>query len=235
VSRTKLSRRETLKWLAVMSATSAIPMTFATSASGAQTTASEFAPWPQPTLQPVTATGYGQDPNLIVPATAPWPRLLTQMQLSLLAVLSDIIVPRQGDVPSAAEVGVPEVLDEWISAPYPRQQAHRAVMEPGLKWLDDESHRRYGKPFLPLSNLQQLAIIDNIAFAEQPTPPGLEMPKAFFSELRSLVVGAFFTSPAGIKDLGYIGNTPIYGDYPGPTTEAMVHLNALMDELGLAH
>ncbi len=220
--------------MGVMSATSAVHMTFTTTASAAQTTGSEFAPWPQLTLQPVTAMGYGQDPNLIVRASGPWPRILTQRQLSLLDVLSDIIVPRQGDAPSASEVGVSEVLDEWISAPYPRQQTHRTVLEPGLLWMDDESHRRYRKTFVELSESQQFAIVDDIAFAEQPTPQGLEAPKEFFSGLRLLVVGAFFTSPAGIKDLGYIGNTPISGDYPGPTAEALAHLKALMEGLKLA-
>ena len=66
------------------------------------------------------------------------------------------------------------------------------------------------------------------------TPAGLETPKLFFSGLRALVVGAFFTSPEGMRDLGYIGNTPIYGDYPGPTPEAMVHLESLVENLGLS-
>ena len=80
---------------------------------------------------------------------------------------------------------------------------------------------------------KQRAMLDDIAFAERDTPPGLEAPKAFFATLRALVVGAFFTSPEGARDLGYIGNVPIRGDYPGPTPEAMAHLEALLDELGL--
>ena len=228
----KLSRRETLKWMGVMSSTVAIPMTFSTAAQPTEAVGN-FAPWPQLTLKPVTAPGYGQDPNLIVSGPAPWPKILTEPQLKLLTVLSDTIVPAENEVPSASEVGVPDVVDEWISAPYPRQRQHRSLIEPGLVWMDHESHRRNGKLFVLVTESQQLAIVDDIAFSKAPTPPGLEMPKAFFAGLRSLVVGAFFTSPSGIKDMGYIGNTPIQGDYPGPTAEAMVHIETLMGDLGL--
>ena len=229
----KLSRRETLKWMGVMSTTAAIPMTFSAAAIGGVSTSGDFAPWPQQTSRPVAAAGYGQDPNLIVPEPGPWPRIMTEPQLELLAVLSDIIVPAENGVPSASEVGVPDVLDEWISAPYSRQQEHRAVIEPGLLWMDNESQRRYEKPFIDLSEPQRLDIVDDIAFSERPMLPGLEMPGVFFSVLRSLAVGAFFTSPEGTKDLGYIGNTPIHGDYPGPTAEALVHLEGLIERLGL--
>ena len=229
----KLSRRETLKWVGVMSTTVAIPMTLSTTAS-AERSPGEFAPWPELTVKPVTAAGYGQDPNLIVPEPGPWPRILTAPQLAMLAVISDIIVPAEDEAPSASEVGVPEVLDEWISAPYPRHREHRSLLMPGFLWMDDESNRRFRKSFIQLSESQKRDILDDIAFSDRQTPTGLEMPKAFFSGLRSLIVGAFFTSPAGMKDLGYIGNTPIYGDYPGPTPEAMAHLETLIDSLGLS-
>ncbi len=85
-----------------------------------------------------------------------------------------------------------------------------------------------------MTESQQLDIVGDIAFSEGQTPAGLATPRLFFSGLRALVVGAFFTSPEGIRDLGYIGNTPIYGDYPGPTPEAMVHLESLVENLGLS-
>ncbi|MBT5682665.1 MAG: gluconate 2-dehydrogenase subunit 3 family protein, partial [Gammaproteobacteria bacterium] len=44
---------------------------------------------------------------------------------------------------------------------------------------------------------------------------------------------AYFASPEGTKDIGYIGNTPIAGDYPGPTPEAMAHLDKMLSDLGL--
>jgi hypothetical protein len=233
--RSKLSRRDTLKWIGVMSTTVAIPVTFSSSGSAAGSAGdSRFAPWPQVTLEPATSRGYGQDPDLITPQPAPWPRLMSEAQLALTAVLADIIVPAEDDVPSASEVGVPDVIDEWISAPYPRQQQHRAITESGLLWMDNEARRRNQQSFVQLQQPQQLEIVEDIAYSEQQTVPGLEMPVAFFDGFRTLVVGAFFTSPEGIRDIGYIGNTPIRGDYPGPTAEAMAHLDQLLSRLGLS-
>ena len=107
------------------------------------------------------------------------------------------------------------------------------MIEPGLQWLNDEASRRFDAAFVDLSESQRLEIVDEIAFADRPTPPGLERPKAFFAGFRGLVVGAWVTTPEGMKDLGYEGNVAIAGDYPGPTPEAMAHLEGLLDDLGL--
>jgi hypothetical protein len=191
------------------------------------------ADWPDMDLKPITANGYGKDPKLISPTPAPWPLTLTREHLDLVAVLSDIIIPAEGDVPSATSVGVPEVINEWISAPYPLQQEHRTVLLPGLVWTDMESTRRFGKIFIRSSVQQQLEIVDDIAFSNDETPADLNLPVSFFDVLRQLVAGAFFSSPAGIKDIGYLGGVPIMGDYPGPTEDAMEHLRALTKKLGL--
>jgi hypothetical protein len=230
----KLSRRDTLKWIGVMSTTVAIPMTFSPTGSAAESNSGSFAPWPEITLEPATSPGYGQDPNLITPQPGPWPRLMSEAQLALTAVLADIIVPAEGETPSASEVGVPDVIDEWISAPYPLQQQHRSIIESGLLWIDSESRRRNQQSFVQLREPEQLEIVDDIAYSQLKTVPGLELPVTFFAGFRSLVVGAFFTSPEGIRDIGYLGNTPIRGDYPGPTSEAMAHLNQLLENLGLS-
>ena len=39
--------------------------------------------------------------------------------------------------------------------------------------------------------------------------------------------------PEGMADIGYMGNTPSVGPYPGPTQEALAHLNASLTKLGL--
>ena len=136
-------------------------------------------------------------------------------------------------MPSATGVGVPEVIDEWVSAPYPEQQAHRHMIVAGLRWLDTESQRLYRRTFVDASATQQIEVIEAIAYPERPHPDALAEPIQFFGLLRSLVTGAFFSSPEGARDLGYIGNTPIAGDYPGPTKEAMDHLQTQLRLLGL--
>ncbi|MEQ9450669.1 MAG: gluconate 2-dehydrogenase subunit 3 family protein [Pseudomonadales bacterium] len=222
----ELSRRAALRWMTALSGGMAISAV----APGYADESGQYAPWPQMKLAPVQAAGYGTDPDLITPAPAPWPRLLTTAQRQTSAVLADIIVPREGQVPAASEVGVVELIDEWVSAPYPQQQGYRQSIIPGLAWLDDEAGLRFGTGFVQLSTDQQLAIVDDIA---TPGEASLSAAHAFFVNFRTLVVGGFYTSPAGSRDLGYLGNVPIAGDYPGPSPAAMAHLNELLAELKL--
>ncbi len=43
--------------------------------------------------------------------------------------------------------------------------------------------------------------------------------------------GGFYSLPEGMKDIGYMGNQPSVGPYPGPTKEALAHLNAALTKL----
>ncbi|MCS4308097.1 hypothetical protein M2404_002445 [Rheinheimera pacifica] len=232
-----LSRRDSLKLLAALAASAMLPALagceptpVAKTASG--TTSTEH--WPELKLQPITAKGYGKDPNLIMPPEAPWPLTLTPAQLSLVALLSDIIVPQEGQSPSASAVQVPSVIDEWVSAPYPSQQRDRLTILSALAWLDDEATLRFSKPFTTLGTTQQLAIIDDIAYDNEQTPKQFQRIAKAFGRLRNLVLAAYFCTPEGIKDIGYLGNVPIAGAYPGPTPEAYSHLNKTLAELGLS-
>jgi len=232
----RLTRRESLKLLAALAASAMLP---ALPATGSTTTgdvaggAAGDGHWPQLELQPVTARGYGKDPDLMTPPEAPWPLTLTPAQLSLLAVLSDIIVPAEGQSPSASEVQVPTVVDEWVSAPYPAQQHDRLTILSALAWLDDEAALRFSQGFTALGRPQQLAIIDDIAYDNDQTPRQFRRIAGAFARLRNLVLAAYFCTPDGMEDIGYLGNVAIAGDYPGPTPEAYRHLETVLAELGL--
>lgn len=228
---TGLTRRATLKWISAVGSALAISTTLP--ACGTDAEPGIHAPWPEVTLDPVTAPGYGTDPELITPAPVPWPRLMSTAQLAATATLADIIVPAEDNVPAASAVGVVEFIDEWISAPYPTQQEHRGLLVAGLQWLDDEASRRFTSRFVELTQAQQIEIVDDLAAAVEPVPATLQLPRLFFSGFRTLVVGAFFTTPEGVADLGYQGNVAIAGDYPGPSAEAEAHLRVLLEQLGL--
>jgi hypothetical protein len=236
-----MTRRDSLKLMMALAASALLPaaLTGCDSApvsntdvgAGAAKASTEH--WPELKLSPITATGYGKDPNLILPPESPWPLTLTQAQLTLVAVLSDILVPREGSVPSASEVHVPAVVDEWVSAPYERQQQDRVIILSALAWIDDEAQMRFGKTFVALTKAQQKAIMDDIAFDTAETPAQFKRIAEAFSRFRGLVLAAFFCTPEGIKDIGYVGNVPIGGDYPGPTKEAYAHLDKVLADLGL--
>jgi hypothetical protein len=230
---TGLSRRQTLKWLGALSATTAFPLL---SACVHKEELSEVSAvhWPTLSLPSITAPGYGKDPNLIMPPQTPWPLTLTGAELTLVALLADIIVPRDGAVPSASEVKVPDVINEWVSSPYSGQQQDRIKVMSLLSWLNTEGQYRAQKSFIELTATQQMAIIDDIAFRKAYSSTAFGKPAMAFAALRRLVLAAFFCSSPGSKDLGYQGNVAISGDYPGPSKEARAHLDSLLVQLGLS-
>ena len=229
-----MSRRDSIKWLSVLAASAALPSLVACSPTSVPVASTSAGHWPELKLTPITAQGYGKDPNLILPPKTAWPRTLSPEHLSLVAVLADILVPRDGDIPSASEVKVPEVVDEWVSAPYQNQQNDRPTILATLVWIDDEAELRFGLNFVALSASQQMAIIDDIAYQTEQTPSEFSRIAGAFSRFRQLVLAAFFCSPQGSKEIGYLGNVPIAGDYPGPSDEAMTHLNQVLKDLGLS-
>lgn len=239
--RSGINRRDSLKLMMALAASTLLPSVLAGCDSapsghtdaGTGTVKATTEHWPELKLSPVTAPGYGKDPNLILPPESPWPLTLTQAQLGLVAELSDILLPREGSVPSASEVHVPAVVDEWVSAPYERQQQDRLTILSALAWIEDEAQMRFGNTFVLLTKAQQNAIMDDIAYDNADTPAQFKRIATAFGRFRSLVLAAFFCTPEGTKDIGYVGNVPIAGDYPGPTKEAYEHLEKVLADLGL--
>ncbi len=228
----KISRRDGIKWLGSLASVVVIGgVTVA--CDGPAPEAIPVDPsshWPDLKFEPITGPKYGQDPKVAEP-TRPWSLTFTSAQRNLVAQLCDILCPADEGGPSANDVGVPEVVDEWISAPYSSQQQDRVLILNGLQWLDDEANRRFGRAFLAASNDEQIAILDDIAFKAQASKPEFIHAVQFFDKLRTLVLGGYFTSPEGVEDIGYMGNVPIMGDYPGPTEEAMAHLEEVITNL----
>lgn len=232
----QLSRRDSLKLLAALAASTMLPALSGcepvpTTTQTGNATGTEH--WPELKLPAINAKGYGKDPNLIMPPEAPWPLTLTPAQLTTLALLSDILLPQEGDSPSASQVQVPSVVDEWVSAPYPSQQRDRLTILSALAWIDDEAQLRFNGQFTALTAKQQLAIVDDIAYDNENTPLQFQRIAKAFARLRNLILAAYFCTPQGIKDIGYLGNVPIAGAYPGPTAEAYAHLDNTLAQLGL--
>ncbi|MFK8048771.1 MAG: gluconate 2-dehydrogenase subunit 3 family protein [Halioglobus sp.] len=228
-----ISRRDTLKWLGVVSVGLSVPLI-----SGCESllvSAAKIAGhWPDLKLEPIAGEGYGTDPDLASPPKTPWPLTMTAEQRKIATVLVDIIIPREGDKAAASEVNVVDLLNEWVSAPYPSYQADRIEILSGLAWLDEESVRRFSQGFVDVSTQQQLQIIDDIAYDKAKSELRYAYMANVFDGIRTLVVIAYFGSPQGSEELGYQGNVAISGDYPGPTQEAIVHLDGVLQELGLS-
>jgi len=194
-----MDRRTTIKWM--LAASAAWPAWNAAAGQPRHGTA---------LLRPPDVPGYGTDPDLVTPHKRGefWPLTLSAAQRRLAAVLSDLIIPADEHSPSASAVGVVDFIDEWVSAPYPKQQRDRPVVLEGFAWLDAEAARRGGKGFAELDAANQTAICDSIC-AETRAAPERREPARFFALYRDLTAGAFYSSPEGRKDLGYVGNVPL--------------------------
>jgi hypothetical protein len=163
--------------------------------------------------------GYGTDPNLVVnhrPGEL-WPLTFTAAERRPAGILADVIIPADEHSASASAVGVVDFIDEWVSAPYPRHRADRTTVLDGLAWLDAEAGRRFGKGFGDLDSTSLRGICDDICDASRAAPAHSDAAE-FFALFRDLTAGAFYSTPAGRKDLNYIGNVPL-ASFDGPPAE----------------
>jgi hypothetical protein len=206
-----MDRRTTIKWMFAAAATA--PQLRDVALGGAA----------EPLARNVAASqaGYGTDPNLTKEwrAGEPWPLTLSEHARSTVGTLCDLIIPADDVSPAASAVGVVDFIDEWISAPYPQQRADREIVLPGLAWLDEEAVRRTGRKFVELSASQRSAIADDICAPARATPHFQSAAK-FFAKFRDLTAGGFYTTPVGMKDIGYTGNVPL-AKFDGPPLEAL--------------
>jgi gluconate 2-dehydrogenase gamma chain len=130
-------------------------------------------------------------------------KFFTDHEMATIAVLSDIIIPKDEVSGSATDAKVPEFI-EFIVKDMPH---HQTPLRGGLRWLDVQCLNRYNNPFKDCTQQQQIELIDQIAYPKK-AKPGMAQGVSFFNKIRDLVATGFYTSQIGVKDIGYIGNTP---------------------------
>ncbi|AMQ00343.1 Transcriptional initiation protein Tat [Pedobacter cryoconitis] len=124
-------------------------------------------------------------------------------EMATIAILSDIIIPKDGKSGSATDAKVPEFI-EFIVKDIP---SHQIPMRGGLKWLDIQCLNRFQQTFKDASEKQRIEMVEDIAYPKK-VKPGMQQGAAFFSLMRDLTASGFFTTEMGVKDLGYVGNVP---------------------------
>lgn len=147
--------------------------------------------------------------------------------------LSELILPADAGGPSGREGGAPEFIDLLCSA----NDELAAIFSGGILWLDSAMRKRSKQRFVDASAERQTAMLDALVEAETGasaegtafdtndykrfamygirTPADIRRGLEFFDWARRLIVDAYYTSPAGIEDLGYIGNAS-YSEYEVP-------------------
>jgi gluconate 2-dehydrogenase gamma chain len=123
------------------------------------------------------------------------PKALTQHEFDTLKTLCEIIIP------GASKGGAAEFVD-LLSSQNPEMLA---IYTGGLAWLDEAMKRQYHADFLTAGAEQKTAMLDQIAYRKNRTAenaPGI----TFFNWARRMTADAYYTSAAGMKDIGYKGN-----------------------------
>jgi gluconate 2-dehydrogenase gamma chain len=123
------------------------------------------------------------------------PKALTQHEFDTLKTLAEIIVP------GASKGNSAEFID-LLSSQNPEMSA---IYTGGIAWLDEEMKRQYHADFLEAKAEQRTEMLDKIAYRKNRTAelaPGI----VFFNWARRMTVDAYYTSAAGIKEVGYTGN-----------------------------
>ncbi|MCH2463882.1 MAG: gluconate 2-dehydrogenase subunit 3 family protein [Gemmatimonadetes bacterium] len=212
-----MNRRMALKVMAVAAATPGLTSCATEAEDGADGSL---------TIGTAGPTGTAWDPDLLSPVI-PWERILTQDELETLASLCDVIIPADERSPSASQLGTHDYIDEWVSAPYSRMGRDRVLIREGLVWLDEETGRRFGQGtrFRDLSPERKDGICSDIAYLPDAAPE-FQTGARFFTRVRDLTAGAFWTTEEGMQDLPYIGNVPLERWDPPP--------REVLEYLGLA-
>jgi hypothetical protein len=168
--------------------------------------------------------GYGTDPDLLKtykPGDL-WPLTFDDAQRVTAAALCDVIIPADAHGPAASSVRVHEFIDEWISAPYLGHDRDKQMIVEGLAWLDAESQKRFSNYFVNLVTRQKNAICDDICYAPNAQPEFVPAAR-FFRRYRDLTAGGYYSTPEGMKDIGYTGNVAL-DKFEGPPREVLEKL-----------
>jgi len=124
-------------------------------------------------------------------------------EMSTIAVLADIIIPKDEVSGSATDAKVPDFI-EFIVKDMPQ---HQTPMRGGLRWLDLHAYKKKGKAFVDLDDASRIEIVDEIAYPKKAAPE-VAQGVAFFNLMRNLTATGFYTSKIGVEDIGYKGNQP---------------------------
>jgi gluconate 2-dehydrogenase gamma chain len=150
------------------------------------------------------------------------PVFLDAHQNEMLILLSDLMIPAT-DTPGAKEALVNRFLDLLMSAETAETQ--RAFIA-ALAYIDGESMRRYNSAFVYAPRERQREFLTLIAYPHSLETWGegqAEFPgHTHFQKLKTWITGAYYSSPIGLKELGWDGAFP-HGMFAGCDHSADEH------------
>ena len=129
------------------------------------------------------------------------PKALTAHEYATLQRLSDLIIPADERSPGALAAGAADFIDFLCGASDELKQIYTG----GIAWLDDHMRSHHHSDFVSAPAATQTAVLDVISYRKNASPelnPGIR----FFSWVRNMTVDAYYTTPIGYKEVGFMGN-----------------------------
>lgn len=198
------SRRDALK---AMAAAAVLPVLSSVPLADVEAQASPAVATPPTAPVPLVRAGPrgdAWDPDLLNPRKD-WPRKLSAAEMETIGALCDVIIPADAKSPSATAVGAHHYINEHVSAPGEGNARDLVRVRGGISWLNLESQKRFKRRFSKLSSDQKRQICDDICYVPK-AKTEFAAGARFFSLVRNLTATAFYTTDAGMKDVGYVGN-----------------------------
>jgi hypothetical protein len=160
-------------------------------------------------------------------------QFLTEHEWKTVTRLAELIVPADSGGGSAVDAGAPEFIDLLCSV----NDKLADIYTGGISELDAMMRQRYGKEFVEADAKEQIGMLDALVREEREIRsremgsgagpyaefrdyqawdrPTMGAGVTFFDWVRKMSVDAYYTSPIGLKDIGYQGNNA-YSEYKVP-------------------
>jgi len=148
------------------------------------------------------------------------PEFFTGDQASLIAALTEIIIPRT-DTPGAIDAGVPMFIDRMLKKVYPKESQEAFLKN--LTAFDEGAKKAHGSNFMECADQEKIeyfkkqhddALRDNVGSDSSGWwSAGAKDNKPFILELKELTLLGFFTSKPGATQV--LQHNQVPGPYKG--------------------
>lgn len=123
------------------------------------------------------------------------PVFFSDREYAVVERLADLIIPAD-ETPGAKQAGVAEFIDFMISRDRDQQYKFRT----GISWLNAHSERLLNKPFIELSEQEQVSILEPLAYKAK-YREGEEDGRDFFGRMKDMTTMGFYTTEIGYKEI----------------------------------
>ncbi|MBI3679208.1 MAG: gluconate 2-dehydrogenase subunit 3 family protein [Acidobacteria bacterium] len=101
------------------------------------------------------------------------------------------------DLAALAEAVIPGSRAAQVHEYMARVQVSNPKAAEAFRWLEEACGKRFGKGFAKLDALQQTGFLTSVADSD------------LFRQIKAVIATGYYTSPAGLADIGYKGNAAI--------------------------